>query len=317
MGSGTTGNGRREVALRREAGKREAELLSEIERLREAKQQFEVEREIANEAAVDRDHSLGEVPEEARAAARHSPGDLEFADDARTANTLVAQKSVAPIRASEADQEQDTNVADERARIIRQYSSIDSAVAGQRAFASLSLISEGAASAGGQWGLHAAVHPLEVVKWLSNGAPINGVARIEYGDNLVHWETPLLTAFIDGHLEVAEALIEIGADVEAPNMVSFPNGSGFAHTSLHMLAQRGDNSGVARLIKAGADVNRRTTLGTTPLHFAAGEDNPELVEMLLRAGANRNVREFNTDQPGSLGDLPVEKAGPRTRSLLC
>lgn len=149
---------RREVALRREAGKREAELLSEIERLREAKQQFEVERETANEAAVDRDHSLGEVPEEARAAARHFLGDLVLADDARTANTLVAQKSVAPIGASEADQGQDTNVADERAWILRQYSSIDSAVAGQRSFAALSLISEAMAGAGGQWGLHAAVH---------------------------------------------------------------------------------------------------------------------------------------------------------------
>ena len=307
---------RREVALRREAGKREAELLSEIERLREAKQQFEVERETANEAAVDRDHSLGEVPEEARAAARHSPGDLELVDDARTANTLVAQKSVAPIGASEADEEQDTNVADERAWILRQYSSIDSAVAGQRAFASQSLFTDAAASAGEQWGLHAAVHRSEVVEWLLNGAPIDGVARIEYGDNLMHWETPLLTAFIDGHREVAEALIENGADVDAPNMVKFPNGSGFAHTTLHMLAVRGDNSGVARLIEAGADVNRRTTLGTTPLHFAAREDNSELVEILLRAGANRNVREFDTDQPGSLGDLPVEQAGPRTRSLL-
>src|SRR3954464_11715866 len=57
------------------------------------------------------------------------------------------QKSVAPIGESEADQEQDTNVADERAWILRQYSSIDSAVAGQRAFASLSLFSETAASA--------------------------------------------------------------------------------------------------------------------------------------------------------------------------
>lgn len=112
------------------------------------------------------------------------------------------------------------------------------------------------------------------------------------------------------------ALIDNGADVDAPNAIVFPNGSVLNHTTLLMLAQRGDESGVARLIDAGADVNRRTSLGSTSLHFAAGKDNLNMVTMLLRAGANPHVREFDPDRSGGLGDLPVDQAGLRTHHLL-
>ena len=199
--------------------------------------------------------------------------------------------------------------------IVRQYSPIDAAQAAQRAFESRSLINEALARMG-QWGLHAEAGRLGLAEWVSQGAPLNGVARIEYGDDLVHWETPLLTAFIDGRRAAVAGLLELGADVDAPNAIKLANGTVLNHTALHMLAQRGDNEGAALLIMAGADVNRRTSLGTTSLHFAAGKDNVDLVALLLRAGANPLLREFDTDNPGEWGDLPVDQAGPRTRLLL-
>lgn len=201
------------------------------------------------------------------------------------------------------------------AEIARGYASIDQAVADQRAFQSRSLYSEFYSSTG-QWGLHAAATRADVVEWLRAGAPINGVAKIDYGDNRQHWEVPLLTAFIDGHFEAAIALIECGADVDAPNAIVLPDGSVLNHTTLHMVTQRGDNAAASRLIAAGADVNRQTTFGTTSLHFAAGEDNYDLVVMLLRAGANPHVREFDKDRPGGFGDLPIDQAGPTTVPLL-
>jgi hypothetical protein len=203
----------------------------------------------------------------------------------------------------------------DRAEILRQYSAIDSAISDQRTFEATSLHTEFLA-AQGQWGLHAARTRDEVFSWLQAGAPIDGVTRIDYGDGLQHWETPLLTAFIDGELEVAATLIRLGADVEAPNAIILSDGSVLNHTTLHMLVQRGDIAGVAQLIAAGADVNRRTSFGATCLHFAAGEDNYDLVVMLLRAGADPRVREFGKQAPNGLGDLPVEQAGPRTAPLL-
>ncbi|GAA1520890.1 hypothetical protein BJ978_002663 [Agromyces terreus] len=206
--------------------------------------------------------------------------------------------------------------AEEARRIARQYASIDAARASQQSFASRSLITEAFAASGQQWGLHAESASSGIASWVRQGAPIDGVGLISYGDQLRHWETPLLTAFIDSRVEAAAALIAFGADVDAPNAIVFPNGSVLIHTTLHMLAQRGDTAGAARLIAAGADVNRRTSLGTTALHFAAGEDNVVLVNLLLQAGANANIREFNSDRPGGFGDLPIAQAGPRVRAIL-
>lgn len=200
--------------------------------------------------------------------------------------------------------------------IVRQYSSIERAKADQRAFAADSLVGELLHALGEQQWLHAADSSQEVAEYLRLGAPINGVAKIDYDDELVHWETPLVTALIDGRVGVAIALIRSGADLDAPNAIIFPNGGGMGHTALHMMAQRGDDSGAALLISAGADVNRRTTAGTTPLHFAAGKDNAQLVGALLRAGADPEVREFDDTRPGGLGDSPYDQAGPKTRIIL-
>lgn len=195
-----------------------------------------------------------------------------------------------------------------RARLTREYSSFDTAREKQRSFDSRSLSGELYAAVG-MYGLHYAKTGAEVALLLSDGAPIDGVALIEYGDDIQHWETPLLTAFVDGRLEVADRLISSGADVDAPNGAFFQYGGGFGHSALHMLIQRRDYIGTQRLIAAGADVNRQTTLGSTPLYFAASIDDPELVRILLEAGARPQVRDLK-------GGLPVEIAGPMTRHLL-
>lgn len=52
-----------------------------------------------------------------------------------------------------------------------------------------------------------------------------------------------------------------------------------------MIVTQNDVEGVRLLIEAGADVNARTDIGSTPLHRAIGGGNVEIVRMLLDAGA--------------------------------
>lgn len=178
-----------------------------------------------------------------------------------------------------------------RDQVIAQYSTIEAAMEKQRDYDSRSLISEAYAHRG-QWGLHFAATHADVKSHLANGAPINGVKAIDYGDGIEHWETPLLTAIIDERLEVALSLIDLGAEVDAPNLVRFPNGTVFGHTALHMLAARGESDGLKLLISVGADVNRQTSLGTTPLRFATDNDDQAMAKLLLDSGADPRICEF-------------------------
>ena len=93
---------------------------------------------------------------------------------------------------------------------------------------------------------------IEAVKQhLAAGADVN--AKINLG-------TPLHYAALDGYKEVAELLIDKGADVNAKNL------SG--GTPLHNAAQQGHKEIVVLLIANGADLNAKTYSGQTPLDDA-------------------------------------------------
>jgi ankyrin repeat protein len=51
------------------------------------------------------------------------------------------------------------------------------------------------------------------------------------------------------------------------------------------------NKIAALLIRHGADVNRADAGGSTALHFAVLNRNPELIRMLLAGGAKKNVKD--------------------------
>lgn len=116
-------------------------------------------------------------------------------------------------------------------------------------------------------------NPAVVKALLKAGAKVN--ARDKSGD------TPLHQAAINKNAEVVKVLLEAGADVHAKSVAEL--------TPLHRAA-RNKNSAVAQfLLQAGAKVNARTDTGRTPLHSAAETNTAEVVKVLLAAGAEVNA----------------------------
>ena len=103
---------------------------------------------------------------------------------------------------------------------------------------------------------------------IANGADVNSRERY-YG------RTPAEFAMNGNHNEVAELLISKGADISP------------LHFALHMA----DPAKARSLIEGGADVNKRTPYGTTPLHRAVGAGFTDIVELLIAKGANVNVKD--------------------------
>jgi ankyrin repeat protein len=67
---------------------------------------------------------------------------------------------------------------------------------------------------------------------------------------------------------------------------------------LHLLAKRGDRAAVEWLLAHGADPNRRWLLWdavVTPLHMAAAGGNPDVIRVLLDAGADPALRDSKHD----------------------
>ena len=85
--------------------------------------------------------------------------------------------------------------------------------------------------------------------------------------------TPLHWAADRGHKEVAELLIESGAEVKKVDDRGW--------TPLHSAAERGHKEVAEILIESGAEVNKVADRGWTPLHWAALRGHTRVVEALL------------------------------------
>ena len=117
-------------------------------------------------------------------------------------------------------------------------------------------------------------------------APTN----VEAGDNkpTIEMDTDLLTACVNGDLDVVKRQIAFGADLNQRTT------DGQNNTPLIVAAIFGHEKVAGTLVDAGADVNLQKIDGSTALHAAAIMGYPNIVEMLLKNGADDNIRNLGS-----------------------
>ena len=92
----------------------------------------------------------------------------------------------------------------------------------------------------------------------------------------------LMRAALIGHTSAVRALLDGGADVNAPD----PNG----WTPLMEAVFAGHADTIRALLIRGADANTKDHAGWTPLMEAASKGHVEVVMILLACGADANAR---------------------------
>lgn len=108
------------------------------------------------------------------------------------------------------------------------------------------------------------------------------------------WWSPMMLAAFEGSLECARVLVERGAPVSESD-----EGSGL--TPLHFAAQQSEPALVELLLAAGADPRARSLDGQTPLHRAIFSGCERGARALIAAGADPNALAAD-------GETPLESA---------
>lgn len=120
---------------------------------------------------------------------------------------------------------------------------------------------------------------------LDSGAEVDAKSR--------NGHTPLYLASYYGYRDMAERLVNMGADIEAADRNS-------GTTPLHSAAEQGHSDVVMLLIEAGADIHARDEQGNTPLHRAAANAlhyNQQVVLLLLENGLDINTMNSKGSSP--------------------
>ncbi|MCK7555018.1 ankyrin repeat domain-containing protein [Chitinophaga sedimenti] len=130
---------------------------------------------------------------------------------------------------------------------------------------------------------HAAeIGDMELVKTILTAQPELLKEKDEYEFSIMHAaalaEDPQLITYLAG----------LGADVNAKNDEGL--------TPLHIVLYP---EVAETLIKLGADVNAKSMDDETPLHIqvAEGEQQYDMVKLLLQHGANKNAKDVNGERP--------------------
>jgi ankyrin len=158
---------------------------------------------------------------------------------------------------------------------------VDAVKSGDRA-AAMTLITQkadvNAPEVDGTTPLHWAVHhgDLELTQRLIRaGAKVN--VKNDYGS------TPMAEAAVLGRTDLLEALLKAGADVESPNADG--------QTALMVVARSGRVDAARLLLKYGAKVNAvEQWRGQTALMWAVAQKQTAMVAELVKAGADVNAR---------------------------
>ena len=129
---------------------------------------------------------------------------------------------------------------------------------------------------------------------LGQGVPVDVRDSETFALGSVWNITALMCAAAQGHLEIVRLLLNAGASVSAACAAHQEDGGGGSQ-ALHF-AVAGRRIAVAEtLLDAGADPNAVGNYGRTPLVVAIYEDDIEGVQLLLKRGANVNLKPRRND----------------------
>ena len=123
----------------------------------------------------------------------------------------------------------------------------------------------------------------KVKKILKNGCNPNTLVKEFNSSMRIYYNTiPLCVAAANGYVQVAQSLIEYGADVNAYNNAwSSP---------LHLATYCGYESMIQMLIKKNANLNIQDSRGNTALHEACRGSRVSCVTLLLKHNIDLNIR---------------------------
>ena len=118
---------------------------------------------------------------------------------------------------------------------------------------------------------------------------------------------PLGLACFFGHLETADYLVRAGASLNTSS------NNGLNATPLQSAVAGNHIDLTKMLLKSGANPNVREGGGFTPLHAAAKNGNGEIIQLLIFAGADLQIRSDDGKLPL---DLAIEKGHSQAAEIL-
>ncbi|CAK9201375.1 unnamed protein product [Sphagnum troendelagicum] len=142
---------------------------------------------------------------------------------------------------------------------------------------------------------------------------VEGGAKVQAPDKI--GRTPLHWALVFGHEDAARVLI-----INTPKR-ALDARDGFGCTALHYGAATGRTQVARILIERGAAINALDSNKRTPLHLAAQNVNPDMVELLTSRGADKSLADVKGALPfdvatdwNSLSSIPCLR--PDTTKLI-
>src|SRR5687767_7702375 len=120
-------------------------------------------------------------------------------------------------------------------------------------------------------------------------------------------ETPLMTCASTGNADAVRALIARGADVNAMEPSQHQNALMWAASERHPNVVR-------LLVEAGANTQAHTKKGFTALHFAAREGDIDSVRQLLASGVSINIKSLPDAAPAAGQGTNASASGGRSAS---